>query len=144
MSITDIVYSKSSHSIYSCSEDQTIIQWDASSGEQQQYLSNLILFALNQIILFFCCSSFKRDTYPIHKLCLNHQETVLSSGSSTIKLWDLSSKKILKKFQGHSQPVTCLKFDYGDHYLISCTKDRFISLWNCSNESESKQAIQGF
>lgn len=122
--VNDVVFSKSTSSLYSCSDDQNIIQWDVLSGSQQ--------------------FKFKRDKSPVNRLCLSTNETLLASASSIIKVWDLSSKKVSKKLLGHANNVTSLKFNKDDNYLVSSSNDRFFSLWDCSPESDSNQAIQVF
>ena len=92
-------------------------------------------------------SNFKKDHSPSTKLCLSHNNSMLVSANTGIKLWDLSSKKVLKKFSGHTHSIIGLCFDKSDTLLISCaTNDRFICMWDCSNEGSSEvesSAIKG-
>ncbi len=67
----------------------------------------------------------------MNKLCLNPSNTVLASATSSIKLWDVSSKRVLKKFTGHSSTITHLKFDSQGRYLFSTSSsERSVYLWD--------------
>ncbi|KAF2400985.1 WD40 repeat-like protein [Trichodelitschia bisporula] len=68
-------------------------------------------------------------------LCLQfdsrpEQDIVISGGSDChVILWRFSTGKIINKLRNvHSEPVLNLRFD--DRYLITCSKDKTIKVWN--------------
>jgi len=113
LNVTDLVFNNTGSVLYSCSDDKLIFQWNVQTGT--------------------VTSQFKIDTHPIQKLCLNPANTILASATSSIKLWDVSSKRVVKRFTGHSSNVTNLKFDASGRYLFSTSStERFIYLWDAS------------
>eukprot|EP01114_Cavostelium_apophysatum_P011493 TRINITY_DN2577_c0_g1_i1.p1 TRINITY_DN2577_c0_g1~~TRINITY_DN2577_c0_g1_i1.p1 ORF type:complete len:567 (-),score=181.19 TRINITY_DN2577_c0_g1_i1:13-1713(-) len=109
--VNDVVFSSNSQFLYSCSEDKLILQWNVKTGENTLELST--------------------EKYPIKKLSLNADSTLLAGANTSIKLWDLSSKKLVKKVGTHPSPVVALKFGKdNDSILISASNDRFIYVWN--------------
>ncbi|KAH0862900.1 hypothetical protein HID58_080111, partial [Brassica napus] len=50
--------------------------------------------------------------------------------SGDIFLWEVSSGKLLKKWHGHYQSVTCLLFSGDDSLLVSGSKDGYVRVWS--------------
>jgi len=121
--INDLVLTQTGQ-LFSCSEDGFICQWDVHSGQ-------------------LLWKSKRLQDVP-RKLCLTSDTTILASGSSTIRLWDLSSKQTIKKITGHSSSLTSMKFSEDDKLLLTSSNERFIYLWDCSLDSTDKKALQGF
>lgn len=58
-----------------------------------------------------------------------NRDVIISGGSDNLVIvWRFSDGKILNKFQAHSESVLNLRFD--DRYLITCSKDKSIKIWN--------------
>ena len=89
-------------------------------------------------------STFKQDKEAIYRIRLNqnieNRETneILASAGTRIKIYELSSKKIISKLSGHTAPVTDLLFvpSNSSTLLLSCSSDRFIYLWNLNFSSQ--------
>lgn len=52
---------------------------------------------------------------------------------SLVKVWDISSGKVLKTFDLHEQPVSCLKFNPEIITLATGSADRTIKYWDLEN-----------
>jgi WD40 repeat protein len=104
--------------------------------------NKLLLF---QTTLISPRKSKKKSNEPVNKLCVSPDGSILASATFEIKLWDLSSHKVLKKFTGsHSAAISALKFSPDGKFLLSSSNDRFIYMWDCSIDADSKDtAIQG-
>ncbi|KAG6555921.1 hypothetical protein Mapa_002563 [Marchantia paleacea] len=65
------------------------------------------------------------------------------TASSELKLFDLSSKKRIRKFTGHPAEVTALAFSQdGKYALSSSTGERQVSIWECeANTSTTGAAL---
>ena len=66
-------------------------------------------------------------------LCLTAHDGKLYSGSfdSTIKVWNLSTNKLITTLRGHTANVSYLTIDDGKRYSRSW--DMTIKIWNCSD-----------
>ncbi|CAF1925949.1 unnamed protein product [Brassica oleracea var. botrytis] len=68
----------------------------------------------------------------ITALAANMEGTYIVGGgaSGDIFLWEVSSGKLLKKWHGHDQSVTCLLFSGDDSLLVSGSKDGYVRVWS--------------
>lgn len=56
-----------------------------------------------------------------------------SSSDLTIKLWDLANDyQCCKTFYGHEHNISYVDFVLGGDYLLSCSRDKSIRLWEIS------------
>ncbi|CAN6845694.1 unnamed protein product [Brassica oleracea] len=68
----------------------------------------------------------------------NMEGTYIVGGgaSGDIFLWEVSSGKLLKKWHGHYQSVTCLLFSTDDSLLVSGSKDGYIRVWSLIRQQQ--------
>jgi len=61
----------------------------------------------------------------------------LASGGrdGAISVWDTRTTSVIRKFQGHKGPVSCLQFRQGSFDLYSGSFDRTVKLWNVEDLS---------
>lgn len=65
----------------------------------------------------------------------------VATGSSSVQLWDQSSKQTVGMFPGHASSITTLTFSPDSSYLLSTAyNDRFPTLWDC-NEVPTEESI---
>ncbi|XP_023235110.1 WD repeat-containing protein 43-like [Centruroides sculpturatus] len=125
--INDIAWQTETDSLFSCSSDQYIVQWELSSHKIKY--------------------KWKADRHSIYSICLVDENTLLSA-SSNIKCWDLKNKVILKKFVGHATEVFCLlhvglgeklnkETSEGNYFFSSAINDRIVNVWQVRKESSS-------
>ncbi|KAF2137563.1 uncharacterized protein K452DRAFT_301765 [Aplosporella prunicola CBS 121167] len=100
--------------VVSGSRDKTIRIWDLES-------QRLVLTPLQGHDASVLCLQF--DERPEHDL-------VVSGGSDChVIVWRFSTGQMLKKIEkAHGESVLNLRFD--DNYLITCSKDKTIKIWN--------------
>lgn len=104
----------SANFLVSGSRDRTLRVWDLST----QRLHMPPLTGHNASVL---CLQF--DDSP-------EQDIIVSGGSDChVIIWRFSTGKMIQKLErAHSESVLNLKFD--DRYLITCSKDKTIKIWN--------------
>ncbi|PRP85653.1 WD repeat-containing protein 43 [Planoprotostelium fungivorum] len=122
--VNHIIFSKNGEFLYSCSDDQFVIQWSLSTQAPVH--------------------KFKKDTQPLSRLALNHDETVLAVAGTVIKLIDLASKRIMKKLGGHSKSVTALHFSAEGEMLFSAANDRYVLVWDTAADSAVSTQLYSF
>ena len=99
----------------------------------------------------FLCNNFSLDYYLLNNpqnlsingmiregciFCLNFNDTGNLMGSSTqdnmMEIWDISSKKLKKAFQPHSELVADIEFFHNEldnQCILTCSLDKTIKLW---------------
>uniref|UniRef100_A0A8C7FLH0 WD repeat domain 43 n=1 Tax=Oncorhynchus kisutch TaxID=8019 RepID=A0A8C7FLH0_ONCKI len=104
--------------LYSGSDDTHIVEWDLQTGK----------------------AKWKADRAPVTSLCVSPDGKLLLSAGHTIKMWDLETKEVYRKFTGHSTAVTTLRFattrppdSDGLYFLSGAAHDRLLSVWLVMN-----------
>mmetsp|Transcript_14033 Transcript_14033/g.19518 ORF Transcript_14033/g.19518 Transcript_14033/m.19518 type:complete len:615 (+) Transcript_14033:82-1926(+) len=121
--VNDIAFGKNG-TIYSCSEDKTILSWSLLSGA--------------------LVSTVHTSKEAVNKICVSHDGSVLAAAGTKIELIDLSSSKVFKKLTGHTNIITSMKFSHDSSLLVTSAKDRFIYLWSTNSNSTSTSALKAF
>ena len=63
----------------------------------------------------------------------NGQQLASASEDSTIKIWNVSSGKLLKTLTGHSDGVNSVAYSPNGQQLASASNDKTIKIWNVSS-----------
>ncbi|KAL5008350.1 hypothetical protein ScPMuIL_013931 [Solemya velum] len=127
--VNDICWQASGRTLFSCSNDAHIVEWDVKTGKS--------------------VDKWKADKRSVHSLCLLSEEKLLSAGR-TIHLWDLHKKEIMMSFTGHATKVFRLLKIPSDgesnYFLSAASDDRLINLWHTTAPlgSKMKTAIASF
>ncbi|XP_022103802.1 WD repeat-containing protein 43-like [Acanthaster planci] len=136
--VNDMCWHPDGETIFSCSDDQHIVEWDATHGQVK--------------------CKWKADTHSVHSVCLCPGARALLSAGRMIQLWDMDTKKVLRKFTGHASPVTRLKVvpsstsessrvmssleSVEGLYFLSCAeRDRVLNVWQVRSALKSKSSI---
>ncbi|XP_035827479.1 WD repeat-containing protein 43 [Aplysia californica] len=133
LKINDVCFHLSNPELFTCSDDQTVSQWDLQKGKVKH--------------------KWKCDSSSIHSICQCSRQHLLTA-SHTIKLWDLTTRTVLQTYTGHSSPVFRLLPVYlgadasneGDasYVLSAAVDDRHISVWCCGSSVKEKNSIASF
>uniref|UniRef100_A0A8C7MF77 WD repeat domain 43 n=1 Tax=Oncorhynchus kisutch TaxID=8019 RepID=A0A8C7MF77_ONCKI len=98
-----------------------------------------------------CCFKWKADRASVTSLCVSPDGKLLLSAGQTIKMWDLKTKEVYRKFTGHSTAVTNLRFattrppdSNGLYFLSGAAHDRLISVWQVQKDSNDKNSVVSF
>ncbi|KAM4541988.1 WD repeat-containing protein 43 isoform 2-T2 [Odontesthes bonariensis] len=117
--------------LYSGSDDTNIVEWDLQTGKTQ--------------------SKWKADRAAVTSLCVSPDGKLLLSAGHIIKMWDLETKEVYRKFTGHSTAVTTLRFattrppdSNGLYFLSGAAHDRLLSVWQVREDGKDKNSVVSF
>ncbi|KAI1895175.1 hypothetical protein AGOR_G00103590 [Albula goreensis] len=117
--------------LYSGSEDTNIVEWDLQTGKTR--------------------CKWKADRGPVTSLCVSPDGRLLLSAGQTIKMWDLETKEVYRRFTGHSTAVTTLCFattrppdSDGLYFLSGAAHDRLLSVWQVRSDGKDKNSVVSF
>ncbi|XP_051249696.1 WD repeat-containing protein 43 [Dicentrarchus labrax] len=117
--------------LYSGSDDTNIVEWDLQTGKAR--------------------SKWKADRAAVTSLCVSPDGKLLLSAGQIIKMWDLDTKEVYRKFTGHSTAVTTLRFattrppdSNGLYFLSGAAHDRLLSVWQVREDGKDKNSVVSF
>uniref|UniRef100_A0A4W5KZA5 WD repeat domain 43 n=1 Tax=Hucho hucho TaxID=62062 RepID=A0A4W5KZA5_9TELE len=117
--------------LYSGSDDTHIVEWDLQTGKAR--------------------CKWKADRASVTSLCVSPDGKLLLSAGHTIKMWDLETKEVYRKFTGHSTAVTTLRFatmrppdSNGLYFLSGAAHDRLLSVWQVREDGKDKNSVVSF
>ncbi|XP_042356854.1 WD repeat-containing protein 43 [Plectropomus leopardus] len=117
--------------LYSGSDDTNIIEWDLQTGKTR--------------------SKWKADRAAVTSLSVSPDGKLLLSAGHVIKMWDLDTKEVYRKFTGHSTAVTTLRFatlrppeSNGLYFLSGAAHDRLLSVWQVREDGKDKNSVVSF
>jgi len=76
-------------------------------------------------------STFDAHVGPVYLLCWSVDSRFIISGSqdSTLKLYDIKTRKLMMDLPGHADQVYALDWDIDGRLVASGGKDRQVKLW---------------
>ena len=109
----------------------------------------MIVFKYLFLSLFFICISMAEEVgIPYIPLAhakdvnfIDNNKTILISGSedSTVKIWDIAQKKLIKTFKKHKFPIQYVKLIPKENLVLSIDKKSQLYLWNIKTEKIIKE-----
>ncbi|ELT88135.1 hypothetical protein CAPTEDRAFT_102327 [Capitella teleta] len=138
-----VCWSSEGQRLFSSSEDQHIIEWSLETASVKH--------------------KWKGDKTPVTSVLVCPNDRHLLSAGRSIKLWDLETREMLKKFTGHSSEVIslfavspacnvengaatnghCSDID-GSYFLSAAKGDRMINAWQINLASKDKNSLASF
>lgn len=58
---------------------------------------------------------------------------ISASSDTTIKLWDIRSKRCIRTYQGHLDRISHLSINQDDTLMATCSHDRTVKIWEISS-----------
>ncbi|XP_067841231.1 WD repeat-containing protein 43 [Heptranchias perlo] len=124
--------------LYSCSDDKHIVEWSVPTGKVK--------------------CKWKAEKGIVSCLCLSPDGKMLLSAGRGIKLWDLETKEVYRKFTGHATTVSSLTFATirppndsqpfdgitGLYFLSGAVHDRLLNVWQVRSDGKDKNAVLSF
>ncbi|MBD2340169.1 ribosome assembly protein 4 [Calothrix sp. FACHB-156] len=127
-SVNSVTFSPDGQQLASGSDDNTIKLWDVSTGKVIQTLPPLREATPTESYI----DSGHQDS--VTSIAFSSDGKKLASGSEdkTIKLWDITTGKLLQTFSGHGDVIKTIALSSDGQKLASGSKDKTIKLWDVS------------
>ncbi|KAM9465876.1 WD repeat-containing protein 43 isoform 1-T1 [Clarias gariepinus] len=130
-SVNSVQWHPNESVLYSGSDDTHIAEWDLKTGKTR--------------------CKWKADRAAVTSLCVSPDGKLLLSAGMTIKMWDLETKEVYRRFTGHSTTVTTLCFattrppdSNGLYFLSGAAHDRLLSVWQVRSDGKDKNSVVSF
>lgn len=122
--VNHIAWSRGSN-LFSC-DDKHIVEWSVADTSVK--------------------SKWKVGTERVTCLLVLPDSNSLLAAGCTIGLWDVPSKKLVRRYTGYASEVTSLTLIPGkESYFLSAAKnDRLLSAWSCSSSSQDMNSVASF
>ncbi len=153
--IESLVISPDGQTLASCSNDNTINLWNLRNNKFSRsfvgHTSNVLSLAVSpdsKVLISGALDGIRmwdllqqrplgtivRFDNLIYTLTISPDGQTLASGDNkgVIKLWNLSTGKLIRGFVAHSNAVNAVVFTR-DGQLVSASRDRTIKLWNINS-----------
>ncbi|KAJ3171134.1 hypothetical protein HDU88_008170 [Geranomyces variabilis] len=119
--VTDFAFAADGVRGFSGGLDGLAVEWDVRSGAE-----------LGRFV----------DGKPVKKIALSHDGSRLMTAGHAIKLWDLSTRQLLKTLPGHASEVIRLQFSADDKTCVSAADDdRHIGVWDATADGHSEHVV---
>lgn len=115
-----IAFSPNGRQLATAGIDQQVRLWDLTSPARQPS-SLRVLSSTNQMTNM----AFSRDSRSV---------AVANRDDGTLSLWDLSTRRVFKRFQGHRGAIACVAFSPDDRRLASSSADKTLKLWDVATQ----------
>jgi WD40 repeat protein len=119
--------------VLSGGRDHTMRLWEMTSGREVRTF-------LDGPMASFWKRQWQHDFYSGWANCLafspNGELAVSGGDSNVLKLWEISSGRKLREFQGHTESVMCVAFSPDGDLAISGSFDKTIRMWDVKTGCE--------
>ncbi|ETO32883.1 WD-40 repeat-containing protein [Reticulomyxa filosa] len=115
--VTGLHHSPDGNNIVSSGLDDTVRIWNIESRKEIEAIDVLV---------------------PVCPLYSPDGQNILSGGSS-VRMCNITTQAITKKFVGHSETVSFIRFSPDNQQLASCSYDKTIRIWDFESGKEIKR-----
>nr|WP_317891623.1 WD40 repeat domain-containing protein [Tolypothrix sp. PCC 7601] len=126
--VNSVAFSPDGQKLASGSNDNTIKLWDVSTGKVIQTLPHLQEATPTASYI----DSGHQDSVTSIAFSSDGQKLASGSEDKTIKLWDMTTGKLLQTFNGHSGLIKTIALSNDGEKLASGNDDKTIKLWDVS------------
>jgi U3 small nucleolar RNA-associated protein 5 len=118
-----VVLARDGQTAYSCSNDGKIVRWQLVTGDAQTH--------------------WQASVSNPRCLQLSNHHRLLVAGSR-IEIWDVSRKRVTKRFTGHASAVKHAFFINNYTYSVtSAEHDRTANIWDCREDTANVGSAKG-
>jgi WD40 repeat protein len=110
--ITMMAYTRDGRHLLSCSQDGTLVLWDAHAGKEIRRLEGV-----------------QRDVSSIAFSPEGRRVVVASTNDNAFHMWDVETGKKTHRFEGHTDRVTSLAYYSNGAYIASGSLDKSVRFW---------------
>ncbi|KRX14707.1 Notchless -like protein 1, partial [Trichinella nelsoni] len=123
--------------LVSGSDDFTLFLWSPSTSKKplarmtgHQQLINQVLFSPDGRIIAFL-HTLRGHVQSVFQISWSSDSRLLVSGSadSTLKLWDISARKLIVDLPGHADAVYAVDWSPRGDRVVSGGKDKVLKIW---------------
>lgn len=118
--ITQLRFSRDSHTLLSCGDDRTLRQWDLTQEEAE-----VARYALQD----HPGRNWAMDITPDGELLAG------AGGDLSIRLWNVRNGQLLRRLQGHTQDVIAVAFDPTGTLLAASCQDHKVQIWDIRTQT---------
>jgi WD40 repeat protein len=114
--VRSVGFTSDSQIIFSASHDKSIRYWQVASGKPQGIV-------------------YEKAGFVLANLSKNNQLLFTTSEDNSIKIWDANTRKILHKWNAHSDLINAFVVSPDGHTLISGSRDKTVKVWQLQTNS---------
>jgi len=129
LEVTSIAYSSDGSMLASVSRDKSAKIWDVKNGK---VLSTLVVYDPKEK-----GGKLKDQMFVSISFSQDGRKVVTGSTDKKIRLWDVSSGKLLKEFSGHENVVSLALFAEKADYFLTASDENLAMLWDLNTESKT-------
>lgn len=131
--VLDAAFSPDGNLIISGAEDFTLIVWDANSGDVIRRIDGFT-DAVNTVAFSPDGRTFVAGFGTVRYVTGSYSDT-------SLRLFDASSGEELRRFEGHTAPVSAAAFSPDGRTIVSGSTDATVRLWDVTTGQELRRFI---
>lgn len=128
--VSAVALSNDGQTIASVSDDETVRLWSVVLGKERAKLETAVTTEQNHDV--------DNDEPCIGAVAFSPDDSMLATASynTTVRLWDLETRKVQRMLEGHTQWVRTIAFSPNGTIVATGAGDGLIKLWNVSDGKE--------
>ena len=138
--VTSVCFSRDGCNALSGGRDSTVRLWEVSSGRELRRFEAFARY--NSWVTSVCFSPdghYALSAGVAEGLSVGREINFWDAGDTTPWLWEVSSGRKLRCFEGHTNQVTSICFFPEGRYALSGSKDKTLRLWEVASGREVRR-----